>query len=374
MRFTVNKENLLYGLTYVNRVIPTKSDIPYLTNVLIKSIDDEIELFGTDMEQGIKTTIPAQIDKDGEILINAKVLIDMVKKLPQGKPIQIEEEENEVIVRSGRSSYNLVKLSPEEFPLFPTIEGKKMEFFQKDILDIIKKVKFSVSSDDQYPMLRGVHFYINGNIMEVTSTDGLRISYVKRELKDKEYEETEFILPIKAVLNLERFLLPDEGVKFLINVNENQFYAELEKIKMYTRLVRGEYPDVQEFIEREDFLFSILVQKDELKEVLDRVGVLLTPERGTVKFIINGNKMTITTETPELGFFEEDIDIINSNEEVKNFNIAFNQKFLLDFIDVVKTDEIEISFREKEGDEEKPVRVRGAGEKDYIYILMPYTV
>lgn len=374
MKLTVNKENLLYGLTYVNRVIPTKSDIPYLTNVLIKSINDEIELFGTDMEQGIKTTIPAQIDKDGEILINAKVLIDMVKKLPQGKPIQIEEEENEVIVRSGRSSYNLVKLSPEEFPLFPTIEGKKMEFFQKDILDIIKKVKFSVSSDDQYPMLRGVHFYINGNIMEVTSTDGLRISYVKRELKDKEYEETEFILPIKVVLNLERFLLPDEGVKFLINVNENQFYAELEKIKMYTRLVRGEYPDVREFVEREDFLFSILVQKDELKEVLDRVGVLLTPERGTVKFIINGNKMTITTETPELGFFEEDIDIINSNEEIKNFNIAFNQKFLLDFIDVVKTDEIEISFREKEGDEEKPVRVRGAGEKDYIYILMPYTV
>ena len=374
MKFTVNKENLLYGLTYVNRVIPTKSDIPYLTNVLIKSINDEIELFGTDMEQGIKTALPAQIDEDGEILINAKVLIDMVKKLPQGKPIQIEEEESEVIVTSGKSSYNLVKLSPEEFPLFPTIEGKEMEFFQKDILDIIKKVKFSVSSDDQYPMLRGVHFYINGNIMEVTSTDGLRISYVKRELKEKEYEEIEFILPIKAVSNLERFLLPDEGVKFLISVNENQFYAELEKIKMYTRLVRGEYPDVKEFVEREDFLFSILVQKDELKEVLDRVGVLLTPDRGTVKFIINGNKMTITTETPELGFFEEDIDIINSNEEIENFNIAFNQKFLLDFIDVVKTDEIEISFREKEGDEEKPARVRGAGENDYIYILMPYTV
>ena len=374
MRFTVNKENLLYGLTYVNRVIPTKSDIPYLTNVLIKSIDDEIELFGTDMEQGIKTTLPAQIDEGGEILINAKVLMDMVKRLPQGKPIQIEEEENEVIVTSGKSSYNLVKLSPEEFPLFPTIEGKKMEFFQKDILDIIKKVKFSVSSDDQYPMLRGVHFYINENIMEVTSTDGLRISYVKRELKDKDYNEIEFILPIKAVLNLERFLLPDEGVKFLINVNENQFYAELEKIKMYTRLVRGEYPDVREFVEKEDFLFSILVQKDELKEVLERVGVLLTPERGTVKFIINGNKMTITTETPELGFFEEDIDIINSNEDIEDFNIAFNQKFLLDFIDVVKADEIEISFREKEGDEEKPARVRGAGENDYIYILMPYSV
>ncbi len=373
MRLTVNKENLLYGLTYVNRVIPSKSDIPYLTNVLVNAKNDEIELFGTDMEEGIKTSLPAQIEEEGEVLINARIFMDMVKKLPQGKPINIVEDENDITVISGKSSYKIVKLSPEEFPKFPEIDGEEIEFFQKDILNVIKKVKFSVSGDDQYPVLRGVLFRLKNGVLEVFSTDGLRISYVKRELEDKD-RDISFVLPLKAVTNLERLLLPDEGIKFIVKVNENRFFAQLEKVKMYTRLVKGEYPSLDDFIKGEDFLFSILVPKDELKDILNRVGVLLTPERNAVSFEITGNKMKIKTETPELGFFEEELDIINSKEDISNFKIAFGQKFLIDFIDVTESNEIEISFREKVEGEERPVRVRGAGEKDHIYILMPYTL
>ncbi len=373
MKLTVNKENLLYGLTYVNRVIPSKSDIPYLTNVLVNAKNDEIELFGTDMEEGIKTSLPAQIEEEGEVLINARIFIDMVKKLPQGKPINIVEGENDITVISGKSSYKIVKISPNEFPKFPEIDGEEIEFFQKDILNIIKKVKFSVSGDDQYPMLRGVLFRLKDGLLEAFSTDGLRISYVKRELEDKN-RDISFVLPLKAVTNLERLLLPDDGIKFTVKVNENRFFAQMEKIKMYTRLVKGEYPSLDDFIKEEDFLFSILVPKEELKDILSRVGVLLTPERNAVSFEITGNKMKIKTETPELGFFEEELDIINSKEDISNFKIAFGQKFLMDFIDVTESNEIEISFKEKVEGEEKPVRVRGAGEKDHIYILMPYTL
>ncbi len=372
MRFAINKENLLYGLTYVNRVIPSKSDIPYLTNVLLKTQDDEIELFGTDIEEGIKTRVPAQIEEGGEVLINAKIFIDMIKKLPQGKPIEIKEEENNIIVSSGKSSYRIVKLSTEEFPKFPEIEGEEIEFFQKDILDMIKKVKFSAASDDQYPILRGVLFKMKDGLLEAFSTDGLRISYVRRESPiDKELS---FVLPLKAVNHLERLLLPDEDVKFSVKINENQFFSQMEKVKMYTRLVRGEYPDLTEFINVDDFIFSILVPREELKDILNRVGVLLTPERNAVTFEISGNKMKVKTETPEVGFFEEEIDIINSDENIEGFKISFGQKFLVEFLDVQEKDEIEISFRESEDGEEKPVRVRGAGDNNHIYILMPYTL
>ncbi len=374
MKIIVNKENFLYGLTYVNRVIPTKSTIPYLTNVLIIAGEDEIELFGTDMEEGIKTTLPAQVDEKGEILINAKILIDMVKKLPQGKPIEIVEEENDVIVNSGKSSYKLVKLSPSEFPKFPEIEGDSVELLQKDILDIIKKVKFSASSDDQYPILKGINFEISENLIEAFSTDGLRVSYIKKEVELNISQSLSFVLPIKAVSNLEKLLLPDDDLKFLIKVSPNQFYAELEKIKMYTRLLKGEYPSLRDFIQIDDILFSILIPKEDLKDILNRVGVILTPERNAVRFIINGNKMKVKTETPELGFFEEEIDIINSDEKIEDFEISFAQKFLMDFIDVTDAGEIEIAFRKDEDEEEKPVRIMGAGIKDHIYILMPYTI
>ena len=374
MKITVNKENLLYGLTYVNRVIPVKSEIPYLNNVFIKTKKDELELFGTDMEEGIKTSIPAQIEEEGEILINSKIFIDMVRKLPEGKPIQIVERDSNINITSGKSNYKIVKFSPEEFPKFPEIEGYGVEFAQNQILDIIKKVKFSTSSGDQYPALRGIHFIIENDFIEAFSTDGLRISYVKKKLDKSNEKNISFTLPLKAILNLERFLLPDEGVKFLVKVNENQFYAKLEKIEIYTRLLKAEYPDLHEFVNMDDFLFSILIPKGELKEVLNRVGVLLTPESNAVKFLISGNKMKIETETPELGLFEEEIDIINSDENIRDFTIAFSQKFLMDFIDVIRVDEIEISFRKKEGTEEKAVRLRGAGVEDYIYILMPYTL
>lgn len=367
MEININKNNFLKILSNIQGIVEKKHTLPILANVLIDAEDDVIKLSATDLEIGLESYSDADIISSGKITVPAKKLFEIIKELPD-KNINIKKKDNFWIeIKCDKSVFNLVGLSPDEYPKIPEIENT-YSYINKNLVDeMIEKTIFSISTDETKFNLTGV-YVVSENIdnsyyLNFISTDGHRLSMIKRQIEDEKNNFFNgYILPRKGILELKKIIdNMEENLK--INVHDNNFFIKDEKIKLVMRMIDGEFPDYKRVIP-EKGNNSAIINRLEFLNTLKRISILSNEKSKGVRLNLEKDKIIIKSSNPDLGDAQEELAIDYMGD---NISIGFNAKYIIDTLSVLNNDNVILNLK----DNISPGRITPEGDDNYLSVIMP---
>jgi DNA polymerase-3 subunit beta len=368
MKFTIQRSALLDGLQKVQSVVEKRNTIQILGNILCTIKGNELSLSATDLEVGIKITIPIDSQLDGKITLSAKHFLDIVRELPD-KPLQISRKDNDwVEIVCGKTRFKIVSLSADEYPSLPTFEDKTYFDAKTDaLIDMIDRTHFAVSTDATRYHLNGVYFEpLENNITRMTATDGHRLSLVDHEvfLKSPELKRG-IIIPKKGLLEL-RKLLSDGNEQVGLCFERGYVFAKFSTSYLFIRLIDGEYPEYRPVIPKAaDRLVKI--DRETFNSALKRVSLVANEKSRGVKLALDKGSLIISSSNPDMGEAREEIDVDYNGESM---DIGFNSKYLLDCLNVMDSERLEFHLK----DRLSPGILKTEGKDNHTYVIMPMRI
>jgi DNA polymerase-3 subunit beta len=275
------------------------------------------------------------------------------------------DEKNACTVRSGSSFYKINGLSADEFPPLPKFkEDKKVVLPQETLKGMMKKTSFAISTDESRYVLNGIFISLKDHKMTMVATDGRRLALVDEEMDVAEKSQGEFIVPAKAVNELNR-LLQDKGeVEIHYAENQASFSLKDEKgstVLIVTKLIEGNYPNYRQVIPAETKERVALV-REEFLHALRRAEIMTSEKSNSVKLSFGKNRLEITANSPEVGEAKESLAI---NYKGPDIAIAFNPKYVIDPLNALVNDEVFLELI----DELSPGVLKINGP--FLYVVMP---
>mgnify|MGYP002859776202 CR=1 FL=1 len=362
MRIVCSRDNLIEGVNIVLKAVPSKTTMPILQSILIDCNNSRIKLMANDMELGIETIIDGEIIERGMIAIDAKFFSDMVRKLPDGF-ITIESDSSmKTSIICSQTNFYLPAKSGDDFPYIDHLEKNNCIILsQYTLKEIIRQTVFSLSDNENNKIMTGELFKVTGDTLMAIALDGHRISVRNVKLNDS-YEDKKIIIPGKTLNEISKILTgnPDSEVK--IYIEESSVMFEFDNTVVISRLIEGEYFDVNKMI-TDNYSTRVLINKIDFLNCIDRANLLV--KEGEKKPIV----INITEENAEIkinsayGAFDENISISKTGE---NLMIGFNPKFIMDVLKVIDEEDITIYLMGPKS----PCFIRDE-EKSYVYIILP---
>lgn len=368
MKFTINRTPLLEALQNVQSVVEKKNTIQILGNILCSLKGNELSLSATDLEVGMKVTLPVETQLEGKITLSAKHFLDIVKELPE-KPLLISRKDNNwVEILCGKSKFNVVSLSADEFPPLPSFEEKAyFEARIESLAEMIDKTQFAVSTDATRYHLNGVFFeHIENGVMRMTATDGHRLSFVDSEVFLKMPEiKRGMIIPKKGLMEL-RKLIAEGGSSVGLAFERGYVFAKLNGSYLFIRLIDGEYPDYRLVIPKSTDRV-VRMERETFNSALKRVSLLAHEKSRGVKLSLMNGQVVISSSNPDMGEAREEIDVEYAGDAM---DIGFNSKYLLECLSVMNSEKLEFHFK----DRLSPGIMRGVGAQNHTYVIMPMRI
>ena len=362
MKLVCSKSNLLNGVQIVSKAVPNKTTMSILECILVDATNGIIKLTGNDMEFGIETVIEGDIVEKGMIALDAKIFLEIVRKLPDSE-ITIETDSNYITtITCEKAKFNIVGKSGEDFSYLPSVEKTdSLVISQFTLKEVVRQTIFSIADNDNNKLMTGELFDIKGNELKVVSLDGHRISIRKIALKNS-YEPKKVVVPGKTLNEISKILPGDADKDVNIFFTNKHILFEFDNTLVVSRLIEGEYFRIEQMLSS-DYETKVRINKKEFLNCIDRATLLV--KEGDKKPII----ITIKDGSMELkinsiiGSMNEDIDIEKSGKDIM---IGFNPKFLIDALRVIEDEEIDIYLVNPKA----PCFIRDAEDK-YIYLILP---
>ncbi len=180
MKFSVPKEIFLDELQLLQGIVEKRNTMPILANILMNVSEKEVDLTGTDLEVGLKTHFSAEIEKPGAITVNGKKIFEIVKSLPEGQAVTVEQKAETIEITAGESEFKVLCMQKEDYPQVPEAKfEKKIELPLKDVKAMIDRVFYAITQEQRY-YLNGALLSLKNKHMELVSTDGHRLSYTAK--------------------------------------------------------------------------------------------------------------------------------------------------------------------------------------------------
>ncbi len=365
MKLVCSKSNLMNGVQIVSKAVPNKTTMSILECILVDSTTGIIKLTANDMELGIETIIDGDILEKGMIALDAKIFLDIVRKLPEGN-ITIETDSSfKTTITCGKAVFNIMGKSGEDFSYLPVVEREdNIVVSQFTLKEVIRQTIFSISDNDNNRLMTGELFEINGNILRVVSLDGTRISIRKIELRE-DYAPKKVIVPGKTLNEISKIISGDADKFVSVFFTSKHILFEFDQTIVVSRLIEGEYFRIDQMLSS-DYETKVRVNKRELMECIDRATLLV--KEGDKKPII----LHFTDEIMDLkinsvlGSMNEEIDIDKSG---KDLVIGFNPRFLIDALRVIDDEYVEIYMVNPKA----PCFIKNQ-EETYIYLILPVNI
>ncbi len=362
MKIICSKANLLSGLSIVSKAVPGKTTMSILECILIDASNGEIRLTANDMELGIETIIEGTIEAPGIIALDSKILLDIVRKLPDNDITIMTDASLKTSITCEKAKFNIIGKSGEDFAYLPAIErSDSILISQYTLKEVVRQTIFSISANESNKLMTGELFEINGDELKVVSLDGHRISIRKIQMKNS-YEPKKVVIPGKTLNEICKILSDDTESDVAIFFTDKHVVFEFGSTVVVSRLIEGEYFRIDQMLSN-DYETKITVNKRELLSCIDR-ATLLVKEGDKKPIIIN-----ITDEGMELkinsflGSMNEQIDI----EKVgKDLMIGFNPRFLIDALRVIDEEQVTVYLVNPKA----PCFIRNE-ENSYIYLILP---
>ncbi len=362
MKLVCSKSNLLNGVQIVSKAVPNKTTMSILECILVNASSDEIKLTANDMELGIETIIEGEIVEKGIIALDARIFLEIVRKLPDND-ITIETDESyKTTITCEKAKFNIIGKSGEDFSYLPSIEKlDSIVLSQFTLREVVRQTIFSIADNDNNKLMTGELFEVNENKLKVVSLDGHRISIRKINLKNS-YPRKKVVVPGKTLNEVSKIISGDTDKDVVIFFTDKHIVFEFDKTIVVSRLIEGDYFNIDQMLSS-DYETKVKINKRELLDCIDR-ATLLVKEGDKKPIIIN-----ITDENMELkinstiGSMDETIDITKNGKDIM---IGFNPKFLIDALRVIEEEEIDIYLVNPKA----PCFIKDTEDK-YIYLILP---
>jgi DNA polymerase III subunit beta len=369
MHFSIEKEIFLKGLSRVQGIVEKKNTIPILSNVLLQAGESHLKITATDLEVGMQSIYPASVTKPGRITVPAKKLFEIIKELPESEIFFTAKDNSWIEIRCGKSVFNIVGLSADEFPFFPNIEEDEFIIIERHkIKELIEKTIFSMSMDETKYNLNGIFIKIfeeeGTKKIRFVATDGHRLSLKETNFEGVAAENLEkgVIFPKKGVIELRKMADEADGPIHLGFMDNNAVLKKNNSI-IIMRIVDGEFPDYNRVIPKNNNLNSI-IDRNTFLHALRRMSILSSEKSKGVKIDFKTDFLELSSSNPDLGDAREDLSAEYNGEEV---SIGFNARYLIDILSSLDSEKICFSVK----DQLSPGLITAVSDNEYLAVIMP---
>lgn len=368
------QENLKTAFNIASRNVASQPQLPVLANILIKTEKNKIKLSATNLSQSINLWINAKVEKKGDITVPAKIISEFVNSLPPGKLQLVAEKEN-FKISSGKFKAIFNGLAASEYPTLSTIKetkAKKKKYISlqlpfSQLSQAILQTAFAAATDESRPVLTGVLWQAKKNTLSLAATDGYRLSLKKLKLKiPQKIDLKEFVVPANALQEIIRLEGGKEAVEMLIVPGGKQVIFGLDDLEIISQLLEGEYPDFTKIIPQAGET-KIILDREEFLQAVQISSIFAREAANIIKFEIQNGKLKISANSPQLGGNESLLEVKTQGKPNK---IAFNSRFVLDFLKSIQAEEIEMEMASPTS----PVIFSSPKNQTYRHIIMPVRV
>lgn len=364
MKFVVSREALLKPLQLVAGVVERRQTLPVLSNVLIVLNGEQLSLTGTDLEVEIVGRVHLeQPGESGEITVPARKLVDICRSLPDGSKIEFFQEDQRIIVKSGRSRFTLSTLPASDFPNVEDTPGNlRFSCAQQEVKRLIERTAFAMAQQDVRYYLNGMLWEVRQDQLRVVATDGHRMAMCTRAIAVNTPDVIQAILPRKGVLELSR-LLDDSTAQVEVTLSGNHIRVTSPDYTFTSKLVDGKFPEYERVLPRGGNK-TIIGSRLELKQAFGRTAILSNEKYRGVRLLLSDGLLTIVANNPEQEEAEEQV-VVDYNGD--SLEVGFNVSYLQDVTNVIQHENIKITL----SDANSSALLEEPDNSDSLYVVMP---
>ena len=360
MKVSLLAENITNTLPLLNKILPSHSQVPILSNILLLADSPGFYVKATDLELGVEIKVPAKIEEEGLVTVPGKEFIEALSNFPKDKII-IETKEEKVVLTSRGNTVSFNTISGKEFPSLYKEKGVGVSVFTiEEFVDIFSYLTFAVSTEEARPQLTGIYIDKKEGAVNFVATDGYRMS-VKTVKSVKSKIEESLIVSVKLV-NEVLSLKKTDSVTLLINKKENQTIFEVGDIILIGRMLEGSFPDYEKVIPKTGKTTAI-INREQFLQNIRLASVFAKDASNIVNMEVKGNAISLSTKTQGVGEGESVMEVKQVGEDNK---IAFNARYLFDLVKTVA--EKEITLKLNSTNEPALFEIK---EKSFKHVIMP---
>jgi DNA polymerase-3 subunit beta len=363
LKITTKREELVSKLSIVSRAVSTRAATQSLSGILVTASGGDVVLSATDLEMGMQTGLDASVDSDGAVLLPGRLLSEVARSLGDDTvELETREQERDVEIRCGGSSFHLRTLPAEDFPKLPGPEGEALTIPAAALASTVEVVARAASKDDMRPVLTGVLVTVAGDEMTMVATDSYRLSVKTTKVEGGVGGELEANIPARALRELGRLLAAEEIEQVAVSLLPNQAVFSAGPVTLSTRLIDGQFPNFRQLLP-ESYEHDVRLPRSDLLDVTRRVSQL-AQRNAPLRLSFSPGELTIAAETPEVGDAQETMPAAFEGEPLE---IGFNPEFLRDGIDSVQGDEVLLRLISPL----RPGLLEPVEGDDFRYLVMP---
>lgn len=366
MKLSVMQENLARGLSTVSRAVSSRSTLPVLANVLLRTEDAGLKLTGTNLEIGITAWVPGRIETEGATTIPARLLTDLVATLPSSEKVDLELQGTDTLhVRCGRFATHVKGIDADEFPSIQTAgERPTTRISQRVLRRALAETTFAAATDEARPILTGVLARFEGDRLTLAAADNYRIAVHTIDVLDP-VEAVSVVVPARSLHEVERVLADtDDPVELVLAQARNQILFHLDGVDIVSRLIDGQFPNYQQVLPaghatRAEF------DREELLRAVRPAALIASSSANIVKVQVGGDGHgVVVTAAADVGDYTGEVEAAVEGDPT---TIAFNARYLNDVLGNLTADRFALELNGPLS----PGVFRPVGDSAYVHVVMP---
>ncbi len=369
MQFLVLQENLKRALTAVSSITGKQINLPILNSVLIKAQKQGIKILATNLEIGIVYHLRGKVEQEGEVVVEAKTLLNLVSLLPNQK-ISFEKKDKKLTIKTNNYLTKINYQTTDEFPIIPKIKtNNQYELNIKDLHQALNQVLFAVSTDNTKIELSGILMEFKEKEIILVGTNGFRLAEKKITNFNKTNKQgLKIIIPAKTiqevlrVISLTKDQEENNNQKIKIEINENQIQFFINSTRIISRLIEGQFPDYKQIIPN-NYKTRCLVNKNELTQAIKASALFSKEKLDDINLKISKNDLIVSSANQK----GESVIKIKTKTEGQDNELSLNYRYFLDGLNNILTPEVVIDFVNNN----TPCVLKPFKKQDYIYLIMP---
>jgi len=366
MKFSVLKETILDELQLLQGIVEKRNTMPILANILMTVGDGRVEMVGTDLEVGLKTSVEANIEEPGAITVSGKKIFEIVKSLPDGQEVNFRENDDLMMeITAGKSEFKILCLPKEDFPQVQAgAFERQITLPLGQIQEMIDRVYFAIAQEQRY-YLNGALLILKNGGVELVSTDGHRLSYTGSTAENLVLDSEIRVIVAKKTLGELRKMV-GETVEF--DQDENNLFFKIGSRVLISRIIESKFPNFEAVIPK-DNPHVLRVASSGFSQAIRRVSLLSTERSKGIKFSVDKDRLKLFSSNPEIGEARDALDVEYGGVPLE---VGFNSQYVLDFLVSSASERIRLELK----DENSAAVMKPDLDQDirYTYVLMPMKI
>ena len=364
MKFSCEKLLLLTAILTSMRGAATKSPVPLLEGLLIEVKDESVKISGYDLKTGIVTTLPADVDESGGIVLNARLFAEIVRKMP-GQYVTLSVNSGYVAqISSEMSEFEILGSPISDYPELPTVDGQdSLEIGEALLKKMISQTNFAVSDNESRPIHTGALFEAENGELTIVAVDGYRLALRKEALENSESSNVSFVVPGSALTEVER-IASDGEEKVKITLGSKHILFSIGDTLLISRRLEGEFLNYKSSIPQ-NAKYQLKVDKSELISAVERVSLIISDKLKSPVRCVFGDGVLNLYSASSLGKASDECEISGNGEDLE---IGFNDKYLLEALKAAPSDDVNLELNTGI----TPCIISPAGdENNFLYMILP---